>query len=60
MTTEAAHEPPARVRCYCGGPEEAVYGHLSGEGYYCRRKVQTGQRTEQVNNGEGDSEQDTA
>lgn len=25
-------------RCYCGGPEEQLYGHTYGEGYYCRRK----------------------
>lgn len=29
-------------RCYCGGPEEVVYGHEYGKGYYCRRKVQGG------------------
>lgn len=26
-------------RCYCGGPEEQIYGHVYGEGYYCSRKV---------------------
>lgn len=29
-------------RCYCGGPEEVVYGHVYGQGYYCRRKVEGG------------------
>lgn len=25
--------------CYCGGPEETLYGHRYGEGLYCRRKA---------------------
>lgn len=24
-------------QCYCGGPEEAVYGHLHGQGPHCGR-----------------------
>lgn len=26
--------------CYCGGPEEAVYGHRYGEGQHCRDSSQ--------------------
>lgn len=43
---EAATQPPHVPegedpgRCYCGGPEEVVYGHEYGKGYYCRRKAQ--------------------
>lgn len=33
------HLPPM---CYCGGPEEQVYGHVSGSGRYCRREVRRG------------------
>lgn len=33
--TEPAASRPRN--CYCGGPEEAVYGHRYGEGMYCRK-----------------------
>lgn len=35
--------PSGPGNCYCGGPEEAVYGHPYGSGYYCRRKTAASQ-----------------
>lgn len=29
-------------RCYCGGPEEQVYGHVYGKGRWCRERVEGG------------------
>jgi hypothetical protein len=31
-------EPEAVRHCYCGGPEEAVFGHAYGKGLYCRKR----------------------
>lgn len=49
---EAVERPPAKVdrdvpaegprRCYCGGPEEVLYGHVFGKGTHCRGKVEGG------------------
>lgn len=29
-------------RCYCGGPEEVMYGHVYGKGRFCRERVEGG------------------
>lgn len=30
------------TRCYCGGPEEVLYGHVFGTGSHCRERVEGG------------------